>query len=130
MRRLFHDAGEDHANLLPDAVVQEILANNTRQALLHLVRLSPVWARFRRNASLRRTERVCVGGVWHGQIIIFIWKHDGCMLHTMLTRVLKGIIIVYFHKHKVRCAEADWMCSREVVFVIHSTARTQLCQSR
>lgn len=90
---LFHDAGEDHSNLLPDAVVQEVLANNTRQALLHLVCLSPVWARIRRNASLRRTERVCVGGVWQGQVVIFIWKHNACMLHTMLTQVSKGMIL-------------------------------------
>lgn len=49
---------------LPDTVMQQVLANNTRQRFLHLVCLSTIHQWFRQMTSFSWTSNFCTGGMW------------------------------------------------------------------
>lgn len=68
--------------ILPDTVMQQVLTDNTRQALLHLVRLRPSHCWFRQTTSLSCTVHFRTGGVWQVQIITFICQDNNCILHA------------------------------------------------
>lgn len=81
------EIGASARDISPDTIVQQVLTNHTRQALLHLVRLGAVGG-FRldmRTTYLGYTIHFCAGGVWHVCItIIFSCRHRNCILNSPL----------------------------------------------
>ncbi len=122
--------------ILPDTVMQQVLADNTCKGLLHLVRLSSFRWRFRQKTlktSLSWTDHFCTGGVWWVQIMIFICKHNNCTspatvglsfwqsrldlrlkrsleqtLQVQLWYDMKGSILLYLCKRSDQCKPGSW----------------------
>lgn len=115
-------------NILPDTIMQQILANNTCQALLHLVCLCSFHLWFWQIASLCWADHLFNRGVWQAQIITFFCKRHTLYYYTLYQVWGFGTYLGWPKTFQTQ--SESWFLGIEIKMCSGATEKQNLCSKQ